>query len=66
MSLMWWTKKCGECGKSFPLCTYDVANYVYKRFKREGDTTKLIYFCSYSCMRKFDQDRAERKKKKED
>lgn len=63
---IWWTKECGECGKIIPLYMYDATNYAYKRIKYKNNTSKVTYFCCYSCMKKFDQVHIKYKRKKEE
>ena len=41
--------KCGECGK----LKYKNDTWIYKR---KGPKERLIYFCSYGCMRKWDKE----------
>ena len=44
-------KKCLECGKKFIVQSVD--DYVYKRWCNGQDR----YFCSWSCVRKWDAER---------
>lgn len=44
---------CNECGKEFPVLY--LSQYVYKRGAK--------YFCSWSCMRKFDKEKIDMNKK---
>ncbi len=44
------THTCKQCGKSFYIGMQQ--QWAYKRFNYLNKTT---YFCSYSCMRKWDE-----------
>ena len=44
-------RKCSECGKDFESHT----EYVYKRNRKGRKKAAYDYFCSYSCMRKWDK-----------
>lgn len=55
-------KDCPECGKPFPVG--DVGNYAYKRYVSDNSVSHIAYFCSWSCLRKFDKRYEEEKKKK--
>ena len=42
--------QCAQCKKP----AYKNASWAYKR-KGKSKTKKLVYFCSYSCMRAWDR-----------
>lgn len=56
---------CPICGKThYPP---DLDTYVYKRrdwHKRDAHEEAIFYFCSWSCMRKWDKEQDEKYKKK--
>lgn len=49
--------KCEICGNIVDLVYKDAKRYCYKRkvWDGSGDTFNVFFFCSYSCMRKYDK-----------
>ena len=46
--------KCAACGKEF---SFSGEKYSYKKKINAHKTTRTVYFCGYSCMRKFEKER---------
>ena len=46
-------RKCAICGKPFypPV----LGEWAYKKFRHPGHGTAMYYFCSWSCLRKFEK-----------
>lgn len=53
---------CPTCGKTF--WVMHPTEWVYKRYRRRKDDVTTMFFCSWSCLRKFDKSREEKQKKK--
>lgn len=54
---------CAQCGKLF--ITRDVKAYAYRRRDNRVDSEtngRVLYFCSYSCMNRFENTYPARKK----
>lgn len=51
-------RKCEICGKQFPVSYPDL--YTYKR--RKNRDSRIRWFCSYSCLRKYDKQNERGKK----
>ena len=50
------TRTCPVCGTiHYPP---DLTSYVYKRVIRVGHTTETLYFCRWSCLRKWKKEHA--------
>lgn len=47
-------KKCYYCGKMF--FVNDMDKWVYKRYSRADENSARIYFHTWSCLRKFDEE----------
>lgn len=48
--------KCHQCGKQIE--GYLMDEYVFKRYKdTKNGNTKTLYFCSWSCMRRYDYEK---------
>ena len=55
-------RKCPQCGKiHYPI---DLENYAYKRIRCLKGTERLLYFCSWSCLRAYEKEQEEKKKAK--
>ena len=50
-----WPRKCKECGKKF----FANDDYVYKHKRGPHDAK---WFCSWSCMRKYEKEQEAKKK----
>lgn len=50
---------CPVCGK--PHYPPDLNNYGFRRVVREKDQTITLYFCKWSCLRKWEADRTAKK-----
>lgn len=54
-------KECPQCGKTF-FCSGP--EWAYKRAVSEGGLSTLRYFDRYSCLRAFDKEYEEKKRKR--
>ena len=55
-------RTCKTCGKIF-IC-HDPYNWVYKKsMQKKKNNSALVYFCSWGCMRKWEKEREEKKKR---
>lgn len=45
-------RHCDCCGKEFFVTS--TTDYTFNRVLKIGETNKTLYFCKYSCMKKFD------------
>ena len=53
---------CAKCGKPIEPLSFSMEEYAYRRKDKSG---RLIYYCSYSCMRAaLLEDEAKKKTKK--
>ena len=52
--------QCAQCGKF----GYKNATWAYKRTNVKGKKEKVVYFCSYSCMRAWDKEHEKAKGEK--
>lgn len=49
--------KCAMCGKTIE-GLYVMDEYVYKRFvQKKAGYIKTLYFCGWTCLRKFDHEK---------
>ena len=51
-------KNCPTCGKEFFVPQLD--DWVFKRYRRDK-TKELMYFCKWSCVRKWDAEHPDRR-----
>lgn len=50
--------KCHKCGKEIDTyLLYNMEEYVFKRYKVIKGDLKRLYFCSWSCMRRYDYEK---------
>ena len=47
-------KECPECGEHFTVQSNE--EYVYKRYIKKKNTSRLAYFCSWTCYRKWERE----------
>lgn len=47
--------KCAQCGKEF---WFDGDEYIYKKNVKNGkENSKVLNFCGWNCMRKFEKEK---------
>jgi hypothetical protein len=62
MELLFSERTCERCGKEF--IVQDPGSYIYKRndyqkWTAKAKTPRMKYFCSYSCMKAWLQERGQ-------
>lgn len=56
-------RTCPVCHKKYIL--YNAKEWAYKAWKKKGTSRNLIYFCSWTCVRKYEKENPDKRCKKQ-